>query len=129
LNIKLEISEPDKGEICNLICQKCRLPWSECWIDSDGEVYPCHSHNNIALGNIYSIDFSSIWDGDYAKKLRKSLIDDNIKTICTKCGMNFIKYNENQAVPYDKQGYLHNLGEVVDSVRWSRRSKQFGLRR
>jgi radical SAM protein with 4Fe4S-binding SPASM domain len=129
LNIKLEISEPNNGKIQNLICQKCRLPWTECWIDLDGEIYSCHSHDNISLGNIYSSDFQSIWNSDYAKRLRKSLINENIKTICTKCGMNYIKYDENQAVPYNESGYLHNFSEEPNSIRWSSRSKQFLLRR
>jgi radical SAM protein with 4Fe4S-binding SPASM domain len=130
LNIILEMSEPDNGEIQDLIRQKCRLPWGECWIDSDGEVYPCHSHNSISLGNCLFSDFLSIWNSDYNKKLRKSLVDGSMETICTKCGMNFIKYDENQAVPYDKSGYLHGLSDyIADSVKWSNRSKQFLLRR
>ena len=128
LNIELEISEPDNGSIQDLICQKCRLPWSECWIDSDGEVYPCHSHSHISLGNIYYAGFQSIWNSDYALKLRSSLFNAADETICTDCGMNFVKHDENQAVPYDKPGYLHGSASS-SSVRWSGRSKQFLLGR
>jgi pyrroloquinoline quinone biosynthesis protein E len=129
LNIKLEISEPDNGTTQDLISQKCRLPWGECWIDSNGEVYPCHSHNHISYGNVYSADFQSVWNSGYAKELRMSHIDANIKTICGNCGMNFVKHDENQAVPYDKSGYLHNFNGAAGSVKWSSRSKQFLLGR
>jgi len=131
LNIALEISEPpiNNGGTKNLICQKCRLPWAECWIDSDGKVYPCHSHNYSALGNIYGTDFYSIWNSEYTKVIRKSLLNNNIESICNNCGMNFLKYDENQPVPYDKDGYLYNIDRETKQVRWSSRSKQFLIRR
>jgi len=130
LNIALELSEPinDNGTK-DLISQKCRLPWTECWIDSDGKVYPCHSHEGLDLGNIYDTNFDAIWNSENTKMIRKSLLNDNIKSICNNCGMNFLKYNENQPVPYNKDGYLYNVCSKPESIRWSSRSKQFFVRR
>jgi pyrroloquinoline quinone biosynthesis protein E len=129
LNIKLEITEPDNGTTQDLIFQKCRFPWSECRIDSDGEVYPCHSHNHISYGNVNSTNFQSVWNSNHAKELRMPHINTGVKTICENCGMNYIRQNENQAVPYDKSGFLHNFNDVAGSVKWSSRSKQFLLGR
>ena len=134
LGIALEISEPDNKEsgIDGLIFQKCRLPWGECWIDCDGETLPCHSHGGVSFGNIRLADFRSVWNGDCARKQRASLISSGMKCMSVKdgrdCGMNFIKYDENQPVPYDRSGYLYNSGIAREPIKWSGRSKQFQLR-
>jgi len=129
LDVDLEISEPDsKIGTQDLIPQKCRLPWSECWVDYNGKIFPCHSHDNINYGNICSENFRAIWNSNDAKNLRKSLVDPSIKSICTNCGMNFIKHDENQPVPYDKSGYLYS-SNTESNVRWSSRSKQFQIQR
>lgn len=131
LNIDLEMSEPPNysNDTSNLIYQKCRFPWSECWIDSDGNVYPCHTHNNRILGNIYTSDIESIWNSNQTTKLRKSLIDNDKECICTNCGMNYIKYDENQPVPYDTDAYLFKKNLDTNATRWSSRNRQFLLSR
>jgi len=131
LGVGLEISEPDSKDsgTSGLIFQKCWLPWSECWIDCDGETLPCHSHGGVCFGNVCSADFRSVWNGDNARKLRESLMRSGMKCMCMKegrdCGMNFIKRDENQPVPYDKSGYLYDSGAAGEPVKWSGRSKQF----
>jgi len=134
LGVGLEISEPD-GKYAGtdgLIFQKCRLPWSECWIDCDGETLPCHSHGGVGFGDIRAADFGSVWNGDRARKIRESLVSPGMKCVCMEegreCGMNFIKHDENQPVPYDKSGYLYDSGVSGEAVKWSGRSKQFQRR-
>jgi radical SAM protein with 4Fe4S-binding SPASM domain len=130
LNIALEIAEPElQGATMNLISQKCRLPWSECFIDFDGEVYPCHSHNYKSCGNIFKEKLSDLWNSSYAMEIRRSLTTNSIDTICKNCGMNYLKYDENQQVPYNKEGYLYNADKETNPVRWSSRSKQFLTKR
>ncbi len=132
LGVYLEISEPiSTGGKAPLICQHCRLPWSEIFVDYDTSVYPCHSHEGKAYGNMLSQTWTNIWNGDYAKELRFSLTKQSEKTICTNCGMNFIKYDENQSVPHDIEGYL-SRSTTIDTpgeIRWSSRSRQFSLNR
>ncbi|MCQ2252799.1 MAG: radical SAM protein [Bacteroidales bacterium] len=131
LGIALELSEPPNAtsKPTGLVPQKCRLPWGECFIDSDGEVYSCHTHGHRSMGNIYQLSMPEIWDGQYATFLRKSLIDCSIRSNCSNCGMNYMKVDENQPVPYNLSGFLHS-GEPADSeIRWSSRNKQFLLNR
>lgn len=133
LGIALEISEPRaKMEDCSLISQHCRLPWGEVFIDYDASAYPCHSHKNMAYGNLISQNWLDVWNSEYAQKIRHSLINlsETEKTICKNCGMNFLKYDENQCVPHDISGYLSNNNEQINSseIRWSDRSRQFELK-
>lgn len=129
LDIALEISEPRaEWKDCSLISQHCRLPWGEVFVDYDENVYPCHSHNNMAYGNLLAQPWTNIWNSEYAQKLRRSLVTQSEATICTKCGMNFLKYDENQSVPHNRNGYLSNNIES-NEIRWSGRSRQFELNR
>jgi len=133
LNIALELSEPEveNNATTDLLPQKCRLLWAECFIDSDGAVFPCHTHNFIPLGNIFANSVSSIWNSDYAVKLRKSLTGKVLcnDVICRNCGMNYMKYDENQPVPYNKSDFLYGTSAENEPVKWSKRNKQFLIRR
>ena len=131
LDIALELSEPPNStsKPTGLVPQKCRLPWGECFIDSDGEVYSCHTHGHHSMGNIYHRQVSEIWDGEYALFLRKSLIDSSIHSNCSNCGMNYMKIDENQPVPYNLSGFMHDAEPSSGEIRWSSRNKQFLLNR
>jgi radical SAM protein with 4Fe4S-binding SPASM domain len=133
LHIALELSEPELENDTkpDLISQKCRLLWAECFIDSDGSVYPCHTHNFMPLGNIFNESVSSIWNSDYTVKLRTALTGNafNTDVICKNCGMNFLKHNENQSVPYNKSDFLYNASVGNEPVKWSKRNKQFLINR
>lgn len=128
LNVALEISEP-KGTSDVLICQNCRLPWCEVFIDYDTTVYPCHSHNGNAYGKLQNQKWADIFDGDYARFLRNSILDGRTESICTNCGMNYLKYDENQEVPHNDGGYLFFDEQPSSGIRWSSRSRQFMLNR
>ncbi|MDR2757269.1 MAG: radical SAM protein, partial [Planctomycetaceae bacterium] len=133
LDIALELSEPETKDNLTkgLISQKCRLPWTECFIDSDGAVYPCHTHNFISLGNIFIDDISSVWNSDYTAMLRKCLTGKcaDTEVICNNCGMNFLKHDENQPIPYNKSDFLYGTSVENGHVKWSKRNKQFLIKR
>jgi radical SAM protein with 4Fe4S-binding SPASM domain len=133
LNIALELSEPEveNNATTDLLPQKCRLLWAECFIDSNGVVYPCHTHNFIPLGNIFTDSVSAVWNSNYAVKLRQTLTGKTIDTnaICQNCGMNYLKYDENQPVPYNKSDFLYGTPTEAEPVKWSKRNKQFLIKR
>ena len=116
-------------KLYNLVHQKCRLPWAECFIDYDGAVYPCHSHSFIALGDIFSDSGEKVLNSEYAQSIREGLVSDNLRnTICENCGNNYIRLNNEQTVPYNRDDYLFNkTGE--QGLHWGNRYKPFHLNR
>lgn len=108
---------------------KCPLLWAECWIDSDGSVYPCHSHYPLEFGKI-SEKFETVWNSKNYKILRDAQVLKFPTLICHNCGVNYLKQDENQEVPYDINNFFHNQSNHKnDSIKWSNRSKQFFLKR
>jgi radical SAM protein with 4Fe4S-binding SPASM domain len=130
LDIQIEISEPpmDSEDLNDLLIQHCRLPWAEIWIDCDGRVYPCHSHKNIAYGNIFKTRLTDIGNSMISRQIRNGIISSDHNSICYKCGMNYLKYEETQNVPYDSENYLFGTTNK-NKTRWSGRSRQFTLNR
>lgn len=133
INLPLALAEPPAKEDVlasnNLVHQKCRLPWAECFIDYDGAVYPCHSHSFIALGDIFSDSGEKVLNSEYAQSIREGLVSDNLRnTICENCGNNYIRLNNEQTVPYNRDDYLFNkTGE--QGLHWGNRYKPFHLNR
>lgn len=132
IGMPLSIAEPpaEKNDDTEyLIHQKCRLPWAECFIDYDGMVYPCHSHNNRTLGDIFNCSEYDVWNSSYAQSIRKVLLSGNQKnTICDNCGNNYVRLNIAQSVPYNKDDYLfYKTGDK--KIHWGNRYKQFLLNR
>ncbi len=122
-------SKDPQKDIDRLVLQKCRLPWAECFIDFDGNVYPCHAHHKIAYGNISQNDAYDVWNGEYARQLRSSLLCGKTNnTICFNCGNNFIREDRSQSVPYNVDDYLfRKTGD--DNINWGKRYTQFTLNR
>jgi radical SAM protein with 4Fe4S-binding SPASM domain len=131
LDIDLEISEPNmkKVNLDNLIYQKCRLLWTESWIDTKGNFYPCHSHNNNNYGNIIEEGLEKVWHSKTLNELRSFQVINKPKGICYNCGMNYLKIDENQKVPYDIEGFISCNNVDNNQIRWSNRSKQFTLKK
>lgn len=75
----------------------CHNPWSILAIASNGDVVACDrdiAHHTV-LGNVFEEeDLKSIWNGERARALRKSLIDRKLFGVCEGCDM-----------PYDKSKY------------------------
>lgn len=131
LDIQVNIAEsfsmhPD-SDVKELIYQKCRLPWAECFIDYDGKTYPCHSHNNIPLGNILTQSSNEMWNSKYARQVREKLCSGNTaNSICHNCGNNYLTKSSEQKVPYNKDDFfLKKEGDC--NINWGKRSKQFQL--
>lgn len=122
-------SKNPQKDIGRLVKQKCRLPWAECFIDFDGNVYPCHSHNKIAYGNIFTNDAEDVWNSEYAQYMRSSLaIGMTDDTICFNCGNNFIREDRTLSVPYNMDDYLFcKTGDK--NINWGKRYTQFTLNR
>ena len=133
LKMQVSIAEPPsknpEADEKTLVRQNCRLPWAECFIDHDGSVYPCHTHNHVPFGNILSQRAYQMWNSDYAQSLRGHLISGHCEnTICQNCGNNFVRINRHQAVPYNKDDYLFKkTGDA--NINWGKRCKQFLLNR
>jgi radical SAM protein with 4Fe4S-binding SPASM domain len=133
IGIKLYLTEPPAKDsdvaVQRLVHQKCRLPWAECFIDYDGRVYPCHTHNHRAFENIISSSEYDVWNSKYAQILRNALVSDNLNnTICDNCGNNYVRTKDSLNVPYNKDDYLFNkTGD--QNIHWGKRCKQFLLNR
>ncbi len=132
-NLRLEISEPQQHELneTNLIQVKCPLLWTECWIDCDTNIYPCHSHFPLKFGVLIE-DFKKVWNSKNYSILRDAQVLGFPSLICKNCGVNYFKKEENQKVTYDIQNFFsktlkQNLKD--ESIKWSNRSKQFFLNR
>ncbi len=133
LDMKVDIAEsPSKNPketLQKLVHQKCRLPWAECFIDYDGIIYPCHTHNHLGFGNILNKDANSVWNDHYAESLRRALMMGKTEnTICYNCGNNFLRINRELTVPYNKDDFLYDkTGDT--NINWGKRCKQFLLNR
>jgi len=69
---------------------KCSLPWIAPYIRLDGFVTPCcntSDPNLLGNANIYSQDFSAIWNNEKFKGFRNSLKHGPIPEVCQKCPM------------------------------------------
>lgn len=121
--VDLQLAEPAGGSVDDLIARACFLPWHESWVDVDGTVLLCHSHEGQAAGLLD--DFSAAWNGDLYQSVRRGLAKRCPVGSCDGCGMTFAKRAEHQPVPYDPSGFAG--GGADAPVRWSGRMRQFEL--
>lgn len=133
IGMEVSIAEPPsknpKIDKKTLVRQECRLPWAECFIDYDGSVYPCHTHNHLAYGNIFSQTAEDVWNSEYAQYLRNALLTgESENTICSNCGNNYIRTDRKQPVPYNKDDFLFRKSGDKN-LNWGKRCKQFLLNR
>ena len=121
--VDLQLTEPPGGTPADLMARTCFLPWHESWVDVDGSVLLCHSHEGRAAGSLS--DFAAAWNGDLYRRVRRGLAGRCPVGACDGCGMNFAKHTEHQPVPYDRAGFTAGAG--ASAVRWSGRMRQFEL--
>ncbi|MBI4444457.1 MAG: radical SAM protein [Acidobacteria bacterium] len=62
----------------------CLKPWNSIFIEPDGEVRPC-CYPSPVYGNIYETGFLSLWNGEAAQSLRRSMIAKDLPKACAKC--------------------------------------------
>ena len=71
----------------------CRKPWTETFVNWNGDVFPCccvHTEEKDRMGNIFEQDFDEIWNGENYVAARKEMLDqpNDLKTICHTCKKN-----------------------------------------
>tara|TARA_B100000949_G_scaffold231835_1_gene244771 strand:+ start:211 stop:1224 length:1014 start_codon:yes stop_codon:yes gene_type:complete len=71
----------------------CRKPWTETFVNWNGDVFPCccvHTEEKDRMGNIFEQDFEEIWNGENYVAARKEMLDqpNDLKTICHTCKKN-----------------------------------------
>jgi radical SAM protein with 4Fe4S-binding SPASM domain len=131
-NIHLELAEPlatTQKHIDDLKVRKCHLPWHESWIDYNGKIYACHSHQGVSVGDITEQTFEDVWNSKLYEKVRKNLnTNKDASSLCHNCGMNFMKDYEHQAVPYDHESFLSTHNNSISGIRWSQRMRPFDIK-
>ncbi len=129
-NLEIEIAEPRGIDFkFQLLSIPCTLPWSQSWIDVDGAVYLCHSHNGESAGNIQKNKFIEIWNSQLYQKVRNGFRNNKLVWYCKNCGTNYYKQDFNQQVPYDICNFRSGTYNYNVPIRWSGRMKQFDLPR
>lgn len=112
------------GTIAGIHGVRCTTAWHQMWIDYDGLVYPCHSHNGYSLGQA-ACGIADIWNNNRYRALRRT--DGREKVLpCYLCGMLFERDGDNP-VPYDSENFLSasTANRTGTGVRWSNRSRLF----
>ena len=71
----------------------CRKPWTETFVNWNGDVFPCccvHTEEKDRMGNIFKQSFKEIWNGEKYIAARKEMLDqpNELKTICHTCKKN-----------------------------------------
>jgi MoaA/NifB/PqqE/SkfB family radical SAM enzyme len=73
--------------------QKCLRPWALSYVTVNGNVLPCCiapfstiEYDELVLGNVFDEAFTSIWNNNGYKALRKRLMTENPPQCCKGCG-------------------------------------------
>ena len=81
VNYKYTIFKKDKKE-------KCNWPWGGAYVATDGSVVPCcliADPTVFSSGNVFSENFSRLWNNEKYRKLRKDIRKGNIPFFCRDC--------------------------------------------
>ena len=126
LGIALEIAEPGGGAPNSLVRRTCHLPWHETWVDVDGSVLVCHSHEGRIAGELAR--FSEAWNGPLYREIRSGFAAGKLVGACNGCGMTWERASRGSAVPYDRESFQSAGAPTETAVRWSGRMRQFDLK-
>lgn len=63
----------------------CNAPFANIYIDSIGNVTPCCFNRDDVMGNIYSDDLETIWNGKTSLRIRKQLLQHEFPNGCHLC--------------------------------------------
>ncbi|MCX6349088.1 MAG: SPASM domain-containing protein, partial [Candidatus Aureabacteria bacterium] len=63
----------------------CYSPWEMIDIRPDGSAVFCPDYPDFAVGNVREEPLLSIWNGEKARKFRRSLLDHGLFPICSRC--------------------------------------------
>jgi radical SAM protein with 4Fe4S-binding SPASM domain len=64
--------------------QFCVEPWSTVYIRPDGDIISC-PYGEEALGNIFKLPLSAIWNSQRYQELRRSLTEKDYQPMCAHC--------------------------------------------
>ena len=129
--IELEVAERSASpENAPLERVKCPTAWSQMWIDHDGAVRTCHSHNGYEIGNAND-GIAKLWNGAGYQHIRKASVEDIRDTPCWRCGMLYRQKGNDSLAPYDKNNFLCNPAakENDNEIKWSNRTRLFHTER
>lgn len=54
-------------------------------IDSNGDVSPCRDYHDYKVGNVKESTITEIWNNDRFRKFRRSLNQEGLMPVCTRC--------------------------------------------
>lgn len=54
-------------------------------IDSNGDISPCRDYHDYVVGNIKDQTITEIWNSDRFKQFRKSISQDGLMPVCSRC--------------------------------------------
>ena len=54
-------------------------------VNSNGDVSPCRDYHDYVAGNIRQQTFTEIWNGERYRLFRRSLVQDGLLPVCTRC--------------------------------------------
>ena len=123
LGVDVQLAEVSGGTRDDLVWRTCFLPWHESWVDVDGSVLLCHSHEGQVLGSLDA--FERAWNGPALQRVRRGLAERQPVGACAQCGMCWERERPDGRVPMDRDSFLGDAGS--EGIRWSGRMRQFGL--
>jgi radical SAM protein with 4Fe4S-binding SPASM domain len=83
---EVQIARPQLSDSYLLNTSKtfCMHPWTQLYVHTTGEVYPCCESTN-PIGNSKTHSLREIWNSSQMKSLRKSMLEDQYVNNCVKC--------------------------------------------
>ncbi|TVM33109.1 radical SAM/SPASM domain-containing protein [Oceanidesulfovibrio marinus] len=54
-------------------------------IDSNGDISPCRDYHDYVVGNVKDQTITEIWNSDRFKQFRKSISQDGLMPVCSRC--------------------------------------------
>ena len=72
----------------------CQRPWTLSYVTANGNVLPCciapwtaKNYRGALLGNAFTDDFSTIWNGERYQQFRETFESDVAPDPCRGCGL------------------------------------------
>lgn len=115
-----------QGRIPMETVKDCHYPWTWMMITADGNVKPC-CFSSGSLGNLEKKSVDEIWNGPTAQSLRKSIIANQVHSICKNAPCKFVQNTPleekteitklpNIEAEFDEEWYLALYSDVKHAV-------------
>lgn len=66
----------------------CTEPWTTCFVDFNGKVFPCCAAQGEPLGDLNEESLPDIWNGERFRRLRRAIAQSKVPGLCTNCVAN-----------------------------------------